>query len=120
MRSRLAKIAKPRSFGAALVGGAVVAWIAGNLAASPSSFVFLLFVGVTNGAIYALVALGFTLSYQLIGLINLPHGFVVVSGVVLCAYLLDAAGVNEGSSSARAALAVADHASPRYELLWIT
>jgi branched-chain amino acid transport system permease protein len=83
-----------------------VVWIVGNLAASPSSFAFLLFVGVTNGAIYALVALGFALSYALIGLINLPHGFVFVSGAALCAYLLDAGGVNEGSSFAAAALAV--------------
>ena len=105
-RSRLAKIARPRSVGAAFVGGAVVIWIVGNLATSPSSFVFLLFVGVTNGAIYALVALGFMLSYALIGLINLPHGFVVVSGAALCAYFLDAVGVNEGTSFAGAALAV--------------
>jgi branched-chain amino acid transport system permease protein len=83
-----------------------VVWIVGNLAASPSSFVFLLFVGVTNGAIYALVALGFTLSYQLIGLINLPQGFVFASGAALCAYFLDAGGVNEGSSSAGVALAI--------------
>jgi branched-chain amino acid transport system permease protein len=104
--SRLAKIATPRSVGAALVGAAVLVWIVGNLAASPSSFAFLLFAGVTNGAIYALVALGFTLSYALIGLINLPHGFVFVTGVALCAYFFDAFGVNEGSSFAGAALAV--------------
>ena len=103
---RLSKIAKPRSVGAALVGGAVVVWIVGNLAASPSSFVFLLFGGVTNGAIYALVALGFALSYQLIGLINLPHGFIVVFGAALSAYFLDAVGVSEGSSFAGTALAV--------------
>ena len=103
---RFAGITEPRSIGAALVGFAVVIWIVGNLAARPSSFVFLLFVGVTNGAIYALVALGFTLSYQLIGLINLPQGFIVVSSAALCAYLLDAVGVNEGSSSAVVVLAV--------------
>lgn len=105
-RSRLAKLTEPRSVGAALVSGAVVVWLVGNLAASPSSFAFLLFVGVTTGAIYALVALGFTLSYALIGLINLPHGFVFVSGAALSAYLLDAAGVNERSSSAGTVLAV--------------
>jgi branched-chain amino acid transport system permease protein len=105
-RSRLAKMTKPRSVGAALVSGAVVVWLVGNLAASPSSFAFLLFVGVTTGAIYALVALGFTLSYTLIGLINLPQGFIFVSGAALCAYLLDAAGVNESSSFAETALAV--------------
>jgi len=105
-RSRLAKVIKPRPVGAALVGGAAVVWIGGNLAASPSSFLFLLFGGVTNGAIYALVALGFTLSYQLISLINLPHGFVFVGGAAVCAYLLDVVGVNEGSSSAGTALAL--------------
>ena len=75
----LSQITKPRWVGAALVGGAVMVWIVANLAASPSSFAFLLFVGVTNGAMYALVALGFSLSYMLIDLINLPHGFVLVS-----------------------------------------
>ena len=105
-RSQLARITKPRSVGAALVGGAVVVWIVGNLAAGPSSFAFLLILGVTTGAIYALVALGFTLSYMLIGLINLPHGFVFVFGAALSAYFLDAVGVNEGSSFAGTALAV--------------
>jgi branched-chain amino acid transport system permease protein len=95
-----------RRLGAALVVLAVVVWIVANVAARPSSFVFLLFVGVTNGAIYALVALGFTLSYQLIGLINLPQGFIFVSGTALCAYLLGAFGVNEGSGAAGVALAV--------------
>jgi branched-chain amino acid transport system permease protein len=105
-RSRLAKITQPPSLGAAFVGGAAIVWVVGNLAASPSSFAFLLFVGVTNGAIYALIALGFSLSYTLIGLLNLPQGFIVVSGAALCAYLLDAGGVNEGSSPAETALAI--------------
>jgi branched-chain amino acid transport system permease protein len=91
----------PRSIGAALVGGAVAVWIAGNLAASPSTFTLLVFVGVTNGAIYALVALGFTLSYSLIGLVNLPHGYVFISGAALSASLLATAGVDESSSFAR-------------------
>jgi branched-chain amino acid transport system permease protein len=63
--------------------------------------VFLVFVGITNGAIYALIALGFTLSYSSIGLINLPHGYVFLSGAVLSAHLLGTAGVDESSSFAR-------------------
>jgi branched-chain amino acid transport system permease protein len=105
-RGRLARITQPRSLGAAFVGCAIVVWVVGNLAASPSSFAFLLFVGVTNGAIYALIALGFSLSYTLIGLLNLPHGFIVVCGAAVCAYLLDAGGVNEGSGYAETALAI--------------
>ena len=83
-RSTLAKITGAHSVGAALPSGAVVVWLVGNVAANPSSFAFLLFVGVTTGAM-RLVVLGFTLSYALIGLINLPHGFVFVSGAALSA-----------------------------------
>src|SRR4029453_10687716 len=73
----------------------------GNVAASPSTFTFLLFVGITNGAIYALIALGFTLSYNSIGLINLPHGYVFVAGAVLSGHLLGTFGVHESSSFVR-------------------
>ena len=77
-----------------------------NLVSDPSSFVFLVFVGVTNGAIYALIALGFSLSYALIEVINLPQGVVVVSGAAVCAYLLDTFGVTESSGFAVAIFAV--------------
>ena len=71
------------------------------MAASPSAFTFLLFVGITNGAIYALIALGFTLSYSSIGLINLPHGYVFVTGAILSGHLLSTAGVDGSSSFGR-------------------
>jgi branched-chain amino acid transport system permease protein len=70
------------------------------MVASPSAFTFLLFVGITNGAIYALIALGFTLSYSSIGLINLPHGYVFMTGAVLSGHLLGTAGVDESRSFA--------------------
>jgi branched-chain amino acid transport system permease protein len=71
------------------------------MVASPSAFTFLLFVGITNGAIYALIALGFTLSYSSIGLINLPHGYVFMTGAVLSGNLLGTAGLDESGSFAR-------------------
>jgi branched-chain amino acid transport system permease protein len=71
------------------------------MAASPSAFTFLLFVGITNGSMYALIALGFTLSYSAIGLINLPHGYVFMTGAVLSGHLLGTVGVNESSSFVR-------------------
>jgi len=37
-------------------------------------FVDQLVLGLTNGAIYALIALGYTLVYGIIELINLPTG----------------------------------------------
>jgi branched-chain amino acid transport system permease protein len=97
----LANINKPRWIAGALLGSAVAVWIVGNMAASPSAFTFLVFVGITNGSIYALIALGFTLSYSSIGLINLPHGYVFITGAVLSSHLLSIAGVDESSSFVR-------------------
>jgi branched-chain amino acid transport system permease protein len=96
-----ANIYKPRWIVGALLGSAVAIWIVGNLAAHPSAFVFLLFVGITNGSIYALIALGFTLSYNSIGLINLPHGYVFLTGAVLSGHLLVAFGADDSRSFLR-------------------
>jgi branched-chain amino acid transport system permease protein len=98
---RLPNIKRPRWVAGALLGGAVGVWIIGNIVADPSAFTFLFFVGITNGAIYALIALGFTLSYTSIGLINLPHGYVFMTGAVLSATLLGSAGVDESAPFAR-------------------
>jgi branched-chain amino acid transport system permease protein len=100
-RGPLANIYKPRWIAGALLGSAVAIWIGGNLAADPSAFTFLLFVGITNGSIYALIALGFTLSYSSIGLINLPHGYVFLTGAVLSGHLLVAAGADDSNSFLR-------------------
>jgi branched-chain amino acid transport system permease protein len=100
-RGPLANIDKPRWIAGTLLGSAVAIWIVGNLAANPSAFTFLLFVGITNGSIYALIALGFTLSYNSIGLINLPHGYVFLTGAVLSGHLLVALGADESNSFLR-------------------
>jgi branched-chain amino acid transport system permease protein len=98
---RLPKIDNPRRLVGASIGCAVAVWLVGNLVASPSAFTFLLFVGITNGAIYALIALGFTLSYRSIGLINLPHGYVFMTGAVLSGHLLGHAGVDDSGGFVR-------------------
>ncbi len=43
-------------------------------AANPGQFVSQLLIGITNGAIIALIALGYTLVYGIIELINFAHG----------------------------------------------
>ena len=43
-------------------------------------FIELLFSGLTRGSIYALIALGYTMVYGIIGLINFAHGEVFMSG----------------------------------------
>jgi branched-chain amino acid transport system permease protein len=43
-------------------------------------FIELLFSGLTRGAIYALIALGYTMVYGIIGLINFSHGEIYMIG----------------------------------------
>jgi branched-chain amino acid transport system permease protein len=61
------------AFGAILIFG-VGYWLIGEAIDSPSRFVELTLIGLTNGMIYALVALGYTLVYGIIELINFAHG----------------------------------------------
>ncbi|MEX0706132.1 MAG: hypothetical protein WD041_05885, partial [Nitriliruptoraceae bacterium] len=49
----------------------------------PTRFLNVGIIGVTNGAIYGLVALGYTLVYGILQLINFAHGDVfALSGLV--------------------------------------
>jgi branched-chain amino acid transport system permease protein len=47
-----------------------VFWLAVNLVQGPGQFGSVLLIGFTNGALYALIALGYTLVYGIIELIN--------------------------------------------------
>jgi branched-chain amino acid transport system permease protein len=49
-------------------------WLIGEAIESPSRFIEVSLIGFTNGSIYALVALGYTLVYGIIELINFAHG----------------------------------------------
>jgi branched-chain amino acid transport system permease protein len=60
-------------FGALIVAG-VGGWLLGEAIDSPGRFLDVSLIGFTNGSIYALVALGYTLVYGIIELINFAHG----------------------------------------------
>jgi Branched-chain amino acid ABC-type transport system, permease components len=60
--------------------GMLVLWLAVNFVKSPSYFFTISFIGLTNGAVYALVALGYTLVYGILELINFAHGDVFMLG----------------------------------------
>jgi branched-chain amino acid transport system permease protein len=60
-------------FGAVLVVG-LGYWLIGEAIDSPERFADVSLIGFTNGSIYALVALGYTLVYGIIELINFAHG----------------------------------------------
>ena len=51
------------------------------------SFWAYLFVGLQNGALYAMIAVGYTLVYGVLGLINFAHGDVFMWGGFGAAFL---------------------------------
>jgi branched-chain amino acid transport system permease protein len=61
-----------------------------------SFFVQILFYAVSNGAIYALIALGYTMVYGIIELINFAHGDVFAFGAFASASLIPVFGLSEG------------------------
>ncbi|MDP9318725.1 MAG: branched-chain amino acid ABC transporter permease [Actinomycetota bacterium] len=63
-----------------VVVGLFVVWVVGNFINAPKQFVSVFLLGITLGCIYALVALGYTLVYGIIELINFAHGDVFMWG----------------------------------------
>jgi branched-chain amino acid transport system permease protein len=74
----------------------VVVWIVVKFAEDPTRFLNVSIIGATNGAIYGLVALGYTLVYGILQLINFAHGDVfalsglVASTMIISVFSLDA------------------------------
>src|SRR5882757_416049 len=58
-------------------------WLVENFVRTPGAFTSVLLSGLTNGAVYALVALGYTLVYGIIELINSAHGDVFMWGTMM-------------------------------------
>jgi branched-chain amino acid transport system permease protein len=66
----------------------LIVWLAINFAKGPAYFVTIAFIGLTNGAVYALVALGYTLVYGILELINFAHGDVFTLGGLFSATMV--------------------------------
>jgi branched-chain amino acid transport system permease protein len=75
-----------------LMAGLLVAllfvWLAVNFYKGPAYFFTISFIGLTNGAVYALVALGYTLVYGILELINFAHGDVFMLGGMFSATMI--------------------------------
>ncbi len=69
------------------------------IANGPGFFIQILIFGLANGAIYALIALGYTMVYGIIELINFAHGDVFTLGAFLSLPLLSTFGLVEGRAS---------------------
>ena len=92
-----------RSGFVAIVGYALLAlvavWLVVNFVKTPTEFINVALIGLTNGAIFGLVALGYTLVYGILQLINFAHGDVfALSGLVATTVIVDVLGLQKDSS----------------------
>jgi branched-chain amino acid transport system permease protein len=66
----------------------LAAFILYTFVSQPSEFLTTFFIGVNQGALYALIALGYTLVYGIIELINFSHGDLFMLATVLSAFIM--------------------------------
>jgi branched-chain amino acid transport system permease protein len=71
----------------------LVVWLVVNFIKTPDEFYRLFLIGLTNGAIYGLVALGYSLVYGILELINFAHGDVFMLGGMLVATMVASFGL---------------------------
>src|SRR3954471_12413557 len=81
-----------------LLVGLIVAWLVVNFVKTPDDFVSNLIIGVTNGAVYGLIAIGYSLVYGILELINFAHGDVFMLGGMLTATLVTSLGLAAGDA----------------------
>src|SRR5215510_11965089 len=86
--------------GAAIV--LLVAWfLIGAFIEQPALFTTNLIIGFQNGALYALIALGYTLVYGIIELINFAHGDLFMLGTLFSGLMITSVfGVAVSATSA--------------------
>jgi branched-chain amino acid transport system permease protein len=99
----LSRIAARRPSLIGLFGLVLVAlllfWLVVNFFKGPSYFVEVFFIGLATGCVYALVALGYTLVYGILELINFAHGDVFMLGGMISVTLAGTFGLKAGSGA---------------------
>ena len=74
-------------------------WLLVNLIKTPAEFVNVGLDGLTRGSVYGMVALGYTLVYGILQLINFAHGDVfALSGLVASSVIFSLLGIGADSS----------------------
>jgi branched-chain amino acid transport system permease protein len=82
----------------------VLVWLGVNLVKTPSDFASVLLEGITLGLVYGLVALGYSLVYGILELINFAHGDVFMLGSWMSLYI-GVTTIGLGASSGAGTLA---------------
>ena len=107
--SILRVLRSPKVVNAIGVGFVVVIllWLAVNFVKDPEYFINTALDGVTRGSVYGVVALGYTLVYGILQLINFAHGDVfALSGLVASTLLLSVFDISPTSSNLAVAGAI--------------
>ena len=87
--------------------GVILLWLAVNFVKDPEYFINTGLDGVTRGSVYGVVALGYTLVYGILQLINFAHGDVfALSGLVASTLLLSVFDISPTSSNLAVAGAI--------------
>jgi branched-chain amino acid transport system permease protein len=78
----------------------LLVWLAINLVKTPGDFFSVFLEGVTLGLVYGLVALGYSLVYGILELINFAHGDVFMLGSWMSLYIgVQKIGLDQSSSA---------------------
>ena len=73
----------------------LLVWMIGNFLQGPQEFFQVALIGLTNGLIFGLVALGYTLVYGILQLINFAHGDVfALSGLIASTLIISVFGLD--------------------------
>jgi branched-chain amino acid transport system permease protein len=92
---------------ASLLIALLIFWLVVNFIKDGAAyFTNIAFIGLTLGAMYALVALGYTLVYGILELINFAHGDVFMLGALFSASMLSVFGVTAHSSNGTLAVGI--------------
>lgn len=86
------------------IAGLDVPSIYAAIKANPMQLVQFLIIGIANGAIIAIIALGYTMVYGIIELINFAHGDVYMIGVFTSLTVLSVTGTLESKDPVRIVL----------------
>lgn len=77
----------------------VILWLVVKFFEDPTRFMNVGIIGATNGAIYGLIALGYTLVYGILQLINFAHGDVfALSGLVASTMIISVFGLDDDTA----------------------
>jgi branched-chain amino acid transport system permease protein len=78
----------------------VTIWMVVNFIKTPVDFFNVALIGFTTGSVYALVALGYTLVYGILQLINFAHGDVfALSGLFASTMIVSVFGLSDSSAA---------------------